>query len=111
MDQPQLEYTLRSYKCLKGGTREASIIVRDFLKTATPVGDVIYKVDTCVTPAEFMKAVRVLLAKCFLEPDTVPKRWHCVDDCAGVSCFICSGECNIDSDAPEQCPFYTEEDK
>ena len=111
MDRSQLEYTLRSYKCLKGGTREASIIVRDFLRAATPIGDVIHRVDTCVTPEEFIKAAQVLLAKSFLEPDMIPRRWHCENDCEGVSCFICSGECNIDSNAPERCPFYTEEDK
>ena len=111
MTRDELNYVLRSYKCQKGGMREASVIARDFLRGATPVGNVIYQNDTCVKPEEFLMAVRTLIAGTFLEQDRIPKWWHCEEDCNGASSFLCAGKCNSDIDATERCPFYTEENK
>ena len=111
LDRDQMKFTLEFMHCLKGGTKEACLKVRNFIQTAAPIGQTIQSPQSCVRPDEFIEAVMVLLADCSQHEDRLPKTWHCDNTCVHTSAFLCEGECSVNPRAPELCPFYVEEDK
>ena len=103
MTRTELEYVLGQKGFSRGGTQEACIKVRDFLKHANGL---MPSEQSCVTAYEFIQAVQTLMAFAVDEKDTVPKKWRCSEDCHRVSHLFCPGECKIDPNSDELCPFY-----
>ena len=109
MQKNELDYVIDHNQYFKGGTKEACVKAKDFLKNATFSEDKIFSSLSCVTAQEFIDAVKVLMAFTFTQKDTIPETWQCDNDCSKVSDFICPGECNINKNSVELCPFFTDE--
>lgn len=109
MERKQLEFVLDDNHYLKGGTKEACVIARNFLSHATSSGNEIYSHYTCVTADEFIDAVKKLIAYTFQQDDAIPKMWKCDNDCRMVSYLLCPGECNINKESDKTCPFFWDE--
>ena len=110
MDRNQLFNFIKENNCLEGGTKEASVIVREYLQYAAPIGVIIQAPQASVRNDEFLKAVAVLLAYASDKEDVVPETWHCENDCVYTN-VPCKGECKIRKSSPKTCPYYVEEDK
>lgn len=109
MKRKELDFILEHNQYLEGGTKEACIKVRDFLRHATNPGNQIQSALSCVTADEFMDAVKTLMAFAFQQEDTIPKQWKCDSDCRMTSSLLCPGECNISKTADKICPFFMDE--
>ncbi len=111
MNRKEMIWLLEQKHCLRGGTQEACVKVRNYIVNAMPIGTTIQAPQACVRNDEFLEAVSVLLAYVCDKEDIVPERWHCENDCVSVSSFFCRGECKVRKDAPKLCPYYEEENK
>lgn len=109
MRREELELVLAHNQYLKGGTKEAGVKVRDFLRHATNQGNEILSARSCVTTDEFMEAVKTLMAFAFQQEDTIPNRWKCDNDCLMITNISCPGEYNISDTANKICPFFSDE--
>lgn len=107
---------------LKGGTREACVIVREALTNSdvhigSMASDSLTLGSTsAVSIDEFLEAVRVLMAFSYSQEDTIPERYECVDaDCANnYHATFCHGEFSLDNREltlkRKPCPYYREQD-
>ena len=111
MTKKELNELAERNNYIPGGTKQACLVVKEFLQHATPVGNGFYSTSSAVTADEFRKAVEVLMASAFQRDDEIPERWECESDCAKRSCLMCLGEFNVDNNSLEACPYYEEEDK
>ena len=111
MERKELEWTLGSNHYLRGGTKEACVIAREFLSHAKNQvdGEGIHATNSCVTETEFIEAVKTIMAFTFRQEDTMPERWYCDNDCHRVSWFLCPGECNISKTSDKLCPYFMDE--
>lgn len=109
MKKTELDFVIQQNHYLKDGTKEACVKARDFLKHATNSENQIQSTLTCVSSDEFVKAVKTLMAFAFQQEDTVPKTWHCDNDCHRTSNLLCPGECNIDQKNGTLCPYFMDE--
>ena len=113
MNRKQLESVLEQYRYLKGGTKEASVIAREFLQHAKISGNQIIS-KSCVSATEFIKAVETLIAVASRQKDTRPRRWKCNRaKCYMASFCICPGEGNVtekSEESDEICPYFIGED-
>lgn len=106
MDKDQLEFVCKINQYLEGGTKEACVKIREFLKYAKKTENQIYSPLSCISNDEFIEAVKVLMASAFNKEDEVPETWNCDNDCRKVNYLLCPGECNIYKEASKMCPFY-----
>mgnify|MGYP005815677995 FL=1 len=104
-----LNAILKQNNYQKGGTLEACVKVREFLQGSIPEAKTVHSLFSCVTAEEFLEAVKVLMAFASQNPDTVPKRWHCSSDCCKCSSSFCQGECSLDKDSDNLCPYFQDE--
>lgn len=102
MDREEFDFVMESNHYLKGGTKEACIKARDFLRNFD-AGMSFVDVD------EYKEAVKTLIAFAFRQEDTVPERWHCENDCHRISNIMCPGEFNLDKKSEKKCPFFMDE--
>ena len=109
MERKELDFVLAYNHYIKGGTKEACIKVREFLRCVTNPENQISSESDCVTAEEFVESVKTLLAFSFQQEDQIPEKWHCEYDCRKVSVFLCPGECAIDDSAKKLCPFFMDE--
>lgn len=109
MERRELDFVLKQNRFLKGGTKEACIKIRDFLRHAVKSENQIHSSDSCITADEFMEAVRTLMAFAYQQDDNIPERWRCDGDCRRVSYLFCSGECNTSDESQNLCPFFMDE--
>ena len=110
MEREMLNFVLRDNHYIEGGTKEACIKVRDFLRYAQLSGNKIISTNTCVSSEEFSEAVKTLMAATFQQDDTIPERWYCDNDCRYTSYILCPGECNIGEKSTKLCPYYSGEE-
>ena len=110
MTKKELNELAERNNYIPGGTKQACLVVKEFLQHATPVGNGFYSTSS-VSIDEFRKAVDVLMAFAFQKKDEIPERWGCETDCVKTSCPMCLGEFNVDNNSLEACPYYEEEDK
>lgn len=109
MERKELDFVLAYNHYIKGGTKEACIKVREFLRCVTNPENQISSESDCVTAEEFVESVKTLLVFSFQQEDQIPEKWHCEYDCRKVSDFLCPGECAIDDSAKKLCPFFMDE--
>lgn len=110
MVRKELDSVLKQNQYLEGGTKEACVKVKDFLRHATTnPGNQIQSTLSCVTADEFIEAVRTLMSFSFQQEDTIPEKWRCDDDCKRTSNLLCPGECNINKTSEKECPFFMDE--
>jgi len=109
MDKREMDFVLNYNKYLEGGTKEACIKAKDFLKRITTSKDGIISQDSCVTSEEFVEAVKTLIAFSFSQSDNIPQRWYCDNSCCKVSQHVCPGEFNLQKNSTTLCPYYIEE--
>lgn len=110
MRRDEMKFVLKSNEYLEGGTKEACIKVREFLKHKLRLEDKIPSTNiSCVSEEEFIEAVQVLMASAILKEDEVPNRWHCDMDCRRTSDIFCPGECNLEKNSKTLCPYFIDE--
>jgi len=104
-----LEFVAEQNHYLEGGTKEACLKVREFLKFIQCDGNDRIFTNSCVEPKEFISSVKTLMAFAFQKEDEIPKTWHCDNDCHRVNNILCPGECNIDKNSKNLCPYFIDE--
>ena len=110
MTREEMEKLFKSKAYLEGGTKEACVKVREFLKHKLRIEDKVPStIDSCVSEEEFIEAVCALMAYAFLKPDKVPKRWYCDMDCKRVFDIFCKGECNLEKNSKNLCPYFIDD--
>lgn len=109
MEKNKLDYILKKNNFLEGGTKEACIKAREFIRYSSIFEDGISSKLSCVSDEEFLKAVKTLIAFSFNQDDTIPETWSCDSDCKRISQDICPGECNINKDSSKTCPYFIDE--
>lgn len=109
MEKNKLDFILKKNNFLKGGTKEACIKAREFIRYSSISNDGISSKLSCISDEEFLKAVKVLIAFSFNKDDTIPETWSCDSDCKRISQDICPGECNIDKTSSKMCPYFIDE--
>ena len=109
MKREELEYVLEHNNYLKGGTKEACVKAREFIKNSMNPGNQLHAPLSCVKADEFVEAVKTLMAFAFRQEDTIPETWKCDNDCHRSSYFLCPGECNINKNSDKMCPFFMDE--
>lgn len=113
MQREQLEVIIEQKEYLSGGTKEACVKAREFLRYATVEEGVIKTRNSSVEAKEFIEAVKILMAASFFrKEDECPETWHCDVDCSKLTThFFCQGECNVDKNSTKLCPFFEFEDE
>lgn len=109
MNKQELGFILQYNRYLQGGTKEASVKVREFIKNVEISENEIHSNNSCVSASEFVEAVKTLMASAFRSEDQIPETWHCDNDCRRVSDIFCIGECNINKGSPKLCPYFVDE--
>ena len=109
MERKELEYVLEYKNFQKGGTKEACVKAREFIRNAINPGNQLHAPLSCVKADEFLEAVETLMAFAYSQDDTIPKTWQCDNDCHMVAGFWCPGEYNIKKNANKMCPFFMDE--
>lgn len=102
MNREEFDFVMKQNNYLKGGTKEACIKIRDFLRHFD-AGMSFVNVD------EYKEAVGTLIAFAFRQEDIVPEKWKCDIDCRMLSYLMCPGEFNLDNNSEKRCPFFTDE--
>lgn len=105
----QIRFYTQKNNFLKGGTKEACIKAKEFIRYSSISNDGISSKLSCISDEEFLKAVKVLIAFSFNQDDTIPETWSCDNDCKRISQDICPGECNINKDSSKTCPYFIDE--
>ena len=109
MNQNELNYVLKVNNYSEGGTKEACVKVKEFLRRAIIKEQDVHSVASCVTAEEFVKSVEILMASAFQHEDEIPERWSCDTDCKKVFNLLCLGEFCISKDSEELCPYFQDE--
>ncbi len=109
MERAKLDFVISSNYYLKGGPKEACVKIREVLFNKRNPGNQLQAPFSWVNINEFVEAVEILLASSFQKEDEVTKRWNCNNDCVKTSYTLCPGECSIDKNSKNICPFCVEE--
>lgn len=108
MERKKLDVVLQQNNYLKGGTKEACIKARDFLRHKNNPESQNQFIVSCVSEDEFVEAVKVLMAYAFQREDEMPDMWYCDSDCKRTFDVVCPGECNISKESKVLCPFFVD---
>ena len=109
MERKDLEYILKNGQFQKGGTKEACVKAREFIRNSMNPGNQLHAPLSCVTADEFVEAVKTLMAFAYLQDDTIPEAWECDKDCKMTSDILCPGEFNIRKGSDKMCPYFMDE--
>ena len=109
MKKEELEMFFRQNEYLEGGTKEACVKTRVFLRDAKNPGNQLQSPSSCISANEFLEAVEVLMAFAYQQEDQIPERWRCDSDCRYANDSLCFGECNISKEAKELCPYFLDD--
>ena len=104
MTKDEIHFILTDNNYLQGGTKEASIKVKDYLKNIESI-----KSKSSIEFNEFIQCIGTLIAFSFQSKDTIPERWCCENDCRYTSSLICPGEFNLEESSKKICPYYKQE--
>ena len=109
MEKKDLEYVIKNGHFQTGGTKEACVKAREFIRNSMNPGNQLHAPLSCVKADEFVEAVKTLMAFAYRQEDTIPETWTCDNDCRRSSSFLCPGECNIRQDSDKMCPYFMDE--
>lgn len=109
MERNKLDFLLKKNNFLEGGTKEACIKARDFIRYSSISEDGISSKLSCISDEEFIRAVKVLIAYSFSQDDIIPETWLCDSDCKRINETLCPGECNLNKDSSKLCPYFIDE--
>jgi len=109
MNHKKLESLIKEKSYLKGGTKEACVKAKEFLRGAVCEENTIQSRQLAVNAKEFSEAVKVLIAFAAKHSDEVPDRWTCDEDCKRIFEDICPGEFGIDKNSKNMCPFFIDD--
>ena len=110
MKREMLNLALEQNEYLVGGTKEACIKAREFLRYSQNSKNQIHSKTSCVSAEEFVESVETLMAFAFQQADTIPEKWKCDINCRLVTNILCPGECNMSITADKMCPFFMDEE-
>ena len=105
MTKDELNFIIEDNQYLKGGTKEASLKVKDYVKKIQYIES-----NSSIEFKEFLEFLNTLLAFTFPATDTIPERWYCDNDCKCSGFLMCPGEFNTDENSHKLCPYYRQED-
>lgn len=108
MTRDELNSVLAEIDCIEGGTKEACIKIRSFLKSSFILDNGLYS-NSPISMNEFIEGIMILIASGFQRKDEIPNRWSCEDDCRRVADLLCPGECNIKKGSKHICPYFSDE--
>lgn len=100
MERKMFDFSVGEIKCIKGGIKEACVIVREYLQNSKVSGESISSPNSAVTTEEFIQATNILMAYAWQnrKNDCIPEFWYCIDDCSNIDkCIFCPGEYQIAS--------------
>ena len=110
----EVEKKIKERGAIKGGTKEACIIIEDVLYRSSSWGTILDLYTTGVSVDEFIGAIQVLIAFANKNTDTEIESVSCNSDCA----YNCITQCPaqrknllICKNAKKMCPYYEVEDK
>ena len=109
MNRKKLKSLIEEKSYLKGGTKEACLKAKEFLRGAICEENTIQSTQMAVNADEFREAVKLLVAFASKHADEVPKRWTCDEDCKRIFEDICPGEFGIDKNSKNKCPFFIDD--
>lgn len=109
MEKNKLDCMLKENNFLKGGTKEACIKAREFIRYSSIFEDGISSKLSCISDEEFLKSVKILIAYAFKQDDVIPETWNCDNACRRVYEDFCPGECNINKNSSKTCPYFIDE--
>ena len=109
MNRKNLESLLKEKGYKEGGTKEACIKAREFLRAAVCEGNTLRSRYFGLNANEFCEAVKVLVAFAYEHDDEVPKRWNCDSDCKRIFEAFCLGECGVDKNSKNTCPYFIDD--
>ena len=109
MTRKSLKSLIEEKSYLKGGTKEACVKAKEFLRAAICEGNTVQARQFGVNSKEFCEAVKVLIAFAYEHADEVPRRWICDEDCKRISEDFCPGEFGIDKNSKNLCPFFIDD--
>jgi hypothetical protein len=111
LKKERFENVKKHFNYEKGGSLEACLIVREYLKSLDHPN-----AEFAVSYDEFMDATRILLAATWDSKEDKKIELHrCDNDCAKVGMTFCPGEFALQKRGKtlvkRECPFYVMEDK
>lgn len=108
MKKDELDLLLEQNNYLKGGTKKACVLVRDFLLHSSISNGTISS-TTEIPTEKFVSAVKTLMAAGSQFDDIVPKTWHCDSNCKLCTALSCPGEYAIDKNSKNLCPYFMDD--
>ncbi|MBR6613240.1 MAG: hypothetical protein IKK84_00550 [Clostridia bacterium] len=117
MERHELEALIREEKCIKGGTKEACIKIREVLNHQMNPGNQLHAPGSSVSIEEFLDAVEVLVGFALEHPDKKVYKYCCESDCAYAHNPNCKGRLIVGikkrwgAGTVNVCPYHVEEDK
>lgn len=109
MTREELDFVLKQNNYLEGGTKQACVKIKNFIKDAHCTDTQINSLQSCVTIEEFIESVKILVSFAFQQEDQLGETWHCDAGCREISSLLCPGECNVDENSKTICPFFIDE--
>lgn len=94
---------------IEGGIYKAMATVSSFIYLLGDNLENLVESPSCISQKEFIDSLKVLVEFSSKQPDQIPKRWYCDNDCYMVSWLLCPGECNIDKKSKNLCNHYVAE--
>lgn len=104
MTKEEIEFVLKENNYLKGGTKEACLKVKHYMKKIQSIES-----KSSTEFKEFLECINTLLAFSFPAKDTIPTKYCCDNDCKYSGFLLCAGEFNTDDKSENICPYYTQE--
>ena len=84
MTKDELNFIIEDNQYLKGGTKEAALKVKDYVKKIQYVES-----NSSIEFKEFLECLNTLLAFTFPAKDTIPTKYYCDNDCKYSRCLLC----------------------
>ncbi len=117
MERKELEALIKEEKCIKGGTKEACIKIREVLNHQFNPGNQLHAPMSAVTINEFIDAVEQLVSFALEHEDTKAYKYCCEPDCVYAGNPCCKGHLIVgvknrwNAKNVKTCPYHIEEDK
>jgi len=117
MERKELEALIKEEGCIKGGTKEACIKVREVINHKINPGNQLHAPGCSVKIEEFLDAVEVLVSFALEHEDKKVYKYCCESDCVYAGNPNCKGRLIVGSKnkfpsgTVKVCPYHIEEDK